>query len=76
MRIRAATICGALLILIGIAALIRPQFSYRVDQHSLEVAGHKVVFETRRVIHFPLWFSVPIMTIGAALVFVGIYQMG
>lgn len=74
MRVRAATICGVLLILVGIAALIRPRFSYRVDQHSVEVAGHKVVFETRRVIHFPLWFSIPILTIGAALVFAGIHR--
>lgn len=74
MRIRANTICGALLILAGIAALIHPQLSYRVDRHTAEVAGSKVLFETRRVIHFPLWFSVPILTIGAALVVIGFYQ--
>ncbi|MGC1107703.1 MAG: hypothetical protein WA876_14310 [Candidatus Acidiferrales bacterium] len=74
MRIRAATICGVLLILAGGAALIHPQLSFRVEQHSAQVAGQKVLFETRRVIHFPLWFSIPILTIGAALVIVGLQK--
>jgi hypothetical protein len=74
MRIRAAAFSGAFLILVGIAALIHPQFSYRVEQHSTQVAGSKVLFETRRVIHFPLWFSIPIVTIGAALAIIGLQK--
>jgi hypothetical protein len=74
MRIRAAALGGVLLILAGIAALIHPQLSYRVEQHSSQVAGSKVLFETRRVIHFPLWFSIPILTIGAALVIIGLQK--
>ena len=74
MKIRAATICGALLIFIGIASLIRPQFSYRVESHSQQVGGSKVMYETRRVVRFPLWFSIPMMAIGAAFVFIGFYQ--
>lgn len=71
MRVRAAIICGVILILIGTAALIRPQFSYRVEQHREKVAGSNVLFETRRIIRFPLWFSIPILTIGVAMVIVG-----
>lgn len=74
MKIRSGTICGALLIFIGIAALIRPQFSYRVEQHSGQIAGSKVLYETRRVIRFPLWFSISMLTIGAAFIVIGIYQ--
>ncbi|MFZ0640267.1 MAG: hypothetical protein WA020_15605 [Candidatus Acidiferrales bacterium] len=74
MRIRAATICGLLLILVSVAALIHPHLSYRVEQHSAQVGNQKVLFETRRVIHFPLWFSIPILTIGVAFVIIGIYQ--
>lgn len=71
MRIRMATICGALLIVIGIVTMIRPQYSYRVDQHREQIAGSSVLFETRKVIRFPLWFSIPVLTIGAAMVVVG-----
>lgn len=70
MRIRAAVLVGIFLILAGIAALFHPQFSYRVDQHSAQIANSKVLFETRRVVHLPLWFSIPIMAIGAALVII------
>lgn len=74
MRIRAATVCGVLLIVAGAAALIHPRFSYRVEQHSAQVAGQKVLFETRRVIYFPLWFSIPMLTIGAVMVIVGLQK--
>lgn len=69
---RLAAIAGAIVILIGVAALIHPQFSYRIDQHYQQVGSMKVLFETRKVIHFPLWFSVPIITIGAAFVIIGL----
>ena len=70
-RPKAEAVIGVLLILIGVAALIHPQFSYRVEQHSQQVGSVKVLFETRKVIHFPLWFSVPILTIGAAFLIAG-----
>lgn len=72
MRIRGAGICGVLLICAGLLALIHPQFSYRVEQHHEEVSGSAVLFETRKVIRFPLWFSIPIMIIGAAMVVAGV----
>lgn len=71
MRIRGAMVGGLVLIVIGIVTMIRPQFSYRVDQHREQVAGSSVLFETRKVIRFPLWFSVPVLIIGAAVVVVG-----
>lgn len=71
MRIRGAIIGGALLVVIGIVTLIRPQFSYRVEQHREQIDGSAVLFETRKVIRFPLWFSVPVLIIGAAMVVVG-----
>lgn len=71
MRTRLPIAVGVVLILLGVAALIHPQFSYRVEQHSQQVGAVKVLFETRKVIHFPLWFSVPILTIGAAFLITG-----
>lgn len=74
MRIRGAVIGGVVLILIGIATLIRPQYSYRVEQHREQVAGSQVLFETRKVIRFPLWFSIPVLVIGVAMVIIGSRQ--
>lgn len=74
MRIRGAGICGVLLICAGLLALIHPQFSYRVDQHHEQVAGKAVLFETRKVIRFPLWFSIPLIVIGAAMVVMGVQK--
>lgn len=71
MRVRLPIAVGVVLILIGVAALIHPQFSYRVDQQSQQVGSMKVLFETRKVIHFPLWFSIPVLTIGAAFLIMG-----
>jgi hypothetical protein len=71
MQTRAEAVIGVLLILIGIAALIHPQFSYRVEQHSQQVGAMKVLFETRKVIHFPLWSSIAVLTIGAAFLITG-----
>ncbi|MGH9864650.1 MAG: hypothetical protein ACRD4H_04475 [Candidatus Acidiferrales bacterium] len=72
MRVRLPVVVGVVLALIGVAALIHPRFSYRVEQHSQQVGSMKVFFETRKVIHFPLWFSVPILTIGAAFLIAGL----
>lgn len=74
MRIRGAAISGALLICAGAMALIHPQFSYRVEQHHEQVAGSAVLFETRKVIRFPLWFSIPMMVIGTAMVVMGLQK--
>jgi len=71
MRMRLPVAVGVALIVIGVAALIHPQFSYRVEQHSQQVGSMRVLFETRKVIHFPLWFSVPVLTIGAAFLISG-----
>lgn len=74
MRIRGAAICGVLLICAGVLALMHPQFSYRVEQHHEQVAGSSVLFETRKVIRFPLWFSIPVILIGVTMVVVGIQK--
>lgn len=70
-RLRPFVVIGVFLILIGVAALIHPAFSYRVARQYQQVGPMNVLIETRKVIHFPLWFSVPMLTIGAALVIGG-----
>jgi hypothetical protein len=72
MRIRAENVLGLLLVLVGVATWIHPAFSYRVSQSTEKVAGTNTIFELRRVIHFPLWFSIAILTIGVALFIIGL----
>lgn len=72
MQNRIFAVIGSGLIVIGVAALIHPQFSYRVSQHVEQTGPMKVEYETRRIIRLPLWFSIPILTIGAALVIGGL----
>jgi|GEM_PF-2632706 len=71
LRKRLPITVGVVLIVIGVAALIHPQFSYRVEQHSQLVGSMKVLFETRKVIHFPPWSSIAVLTIGAAFLITG-----
>lgn len=58
---------GVLVIALGIAILIHPQISYRVGDRVQQIGPDKIRFETRKVIHFPLWFSLPILTVGGAI---------
>jgi hypothetical protein len=72
MQNRIFAVIGIFLIVIGVAALIHPQFSYRVSQHVVQTGPMKLEYETRRIVRLPLWFSIPILTIGAALVIGGL----
>ncbi|HEV2489190.1 MAG TPA: hypothetical protein VGT03_05240 [Candidatus Acidoferrales bacterium] len=65
---------GVVLIVIGVAAMIHPQFSYRISEHAEQAGPLKVEYETRKIIRLPLWFSIPILTIGAALVIGGLQK--
>ncbi|HEV2289987.1 MAG TPA: hypothetical protein VGR81_13670 [Candidatus Acidoferrales bacterium] len=74
MRIRAENVLGILLALVGAVTWIHPAFSYRVSQNTEQVAGARTILEVRRVIHFPLWFSIAMVTIGVALFIIGLRQ--
>jgi uncharacterized membrane protein YbaN (DUF454 family) len=74
LRRRPFAVVGAILIAIGIAGLVHPQFSYRASQHTQQIGPAKIEFETRKVYHIPIWFSVAIATIGAALAIAGLQK--
>ncbi len=74
MRIRAGHFFGALLVLVGVVTWIHPALSFRVHQKTEQIAGAKTIIEVRRVIHFPLWFSISMLVIGVALFIVGLYE--
>jgi hypothetical protein len=74
MRKKPFLVIGILLVVAGGAGLVHPQFSYRVDQHVQQIGPAKIEFETRKVYHIPIWFSVAIATIGAALIIGGLQK--
>ena len=66
-----AIVFGAGILVAGIVAIFHPQFSYRVQQHYAQIGPEKILLETRKVFHLPLWCSIPIATLGAALMIAG-----
>jgi hypothetical protein len=74
MRRRTFALIGAALVVIGIAALVHPQFSFRVSQQVQQIGPAKIEYETRKVYHIPIWFGIAIATIGAALIIGGLQK--
>ena len=66
-----AIVFGAAIMVAAIVAIFHPQFSYSVGHSYSQVGPEKVLFETRKVFHLPLWCSIPIAAIGAALMLSG-----
>jgi len=66
-----AIVFGAGILIAGVVAIFHPEFSYRVQQHYAQIGPEKILFETRKVFHLPLWCSIPFATIGAALMLSG-----
>lgn len=67
-----AIVLGALIMIGGAVAVFHPQFSYSVEQHYAQVGPEKILFETRKVFHLPLWFSIPMIGLGAAIMIAGL----
>ena len=66
-----AIVFGAAIMIIAIVGIFHPQFSYSVGHSYSQVGPEKILFETRRIFRIPLWCSIPIATIGAALLLSG-----
>ena len=66
-----AIVFGAGFLIAGIVAIFHPEFSYSVNQHYAQIGPEKILLETRKVFHIPLWCSIPFATIGAALMISG-----
>ena len=62
---------GVVLILIGAATLIHPELKMREHKREVEVAGQKLIINTRRIVTVPeVWSGIAILA-GAGLVFAG-----
>jgi len=71
MRNMPAIVFGAAIMIAGAIAIFHRNFSYRVEQHAAQIGPEKIMFETRKVFHLPLWFSIPVTLIGAAVMILG-----
>jgi hypothetical protein len=66
---------GAILILLGLAALVHPGVQTRAKKDEVQIGGHKAIVETRRFFEIPAALGVSVMLAGGALVFLGLRRM-
>jgi hypothetical protein len=65
------TVFGILLVVVGIVALIRPNFALPAKRHEEMIMNQKVLIETRRVISIPRAASATELVLGLGLIFFG-----
>ncbi|HLV93694.1 MAG TPA: hypothetical protein VKS44_00770 [Candidatus Acidoferrales bacterium] len=71
MKITFYTVFGILLVVVGIIAMIRPNFALPAKQHEEMIANQRVLIETRRVISVPRAASATELVLGLGLIFFG-----
>ena len=62
---------GAVLILLGLAALIHPRMEMPAKRTEVQVLGQKLLVETRRIVTIPPLLSGLLIVAGAGLVVLG-----
>jgi len=65
---------GVLLIVLGIYAIRRPNLLMPAKRETLQIAGQKVVMETRRVVTIPRPLSGLVIVSGGGLILLGIQK--
>jgi len=68
MRARMFVLFGVVLIAAGVYALIRPNVMMPAQRQKLQIAGHEVMMETRRIIPVPRPMSGLLILSGVALI--------
>ena len=71
MRFKPVPLLGVLLIVLGLVALIHPNFSQSTRQDVVQVGPMQATVETRRVFTIPPLLSGLVMVTGAWLIFAG-----
>ena len=66
MKFNSLTIFGVLFVVLGIAALAHPNVVMPAKKQELEIAGNKVIMETRRIITVPTVLGVLLVIAGGA----------
>lgn len=65
---------GIVVILVGLYGMVRPNLLMPAKRENLQIAGQRVLMETRRVITVPRALSALVMVCGAGLIFVGMQR--
>ncbi len=62
-------IVGVLLIVCGIAALIHPRMVMPAQEREVQINDNKAIISTRRIVTFPVPFSIILIVAGVAQIF-------
>jgi hypothetical protein len=65
------TVIGVLFILLGLLALIHPRIPMPARKTEVEVAGQRLLIETRRIVTIPSILSGLLIVAGASLMILG-----
>jgi hypothetical protein len=66
LKFNSLALVGALLVALGIAGLVHPNVVMPAKKQELQIAGTKVIMETRRVIAIPVVLGVLVIVAGSA----------
>jgi hypothetical protein len=69
LRFHPLALVGALLIIAGIAALIHPSIMMPAQTKEVQIGSNKAIITTHRILEFPTAFSVVLMLVGAAQIY-------
>ncbi len=69
LRFHPLALVGLLLIIAGIAALIHPQIMMPAQTKEVQIGTNKAIITTHRVLEFPTAFSVVLILVGAAQIY-------
>lgn len=69
MKFNSLAIVGALFVVIGIAGLVHPNVVMPAKKQEIEIAGSRVIMETRRVVEIPKILGVLLVVAGGAALF-------
>ncbi len=70
-KVTSYTVFGALFLVLGIVALIKPNFSYVVNKQEQIIDNRRILMQTRRVISIPRPASIAEILLGLGLVYFG-----
>jgi hypothetical protein len=70
-KVTSYTVFGILFFVLGVVALIKPNFSYKVSEREEITANQRVLIETRKVVSIPRAASAAEVALGVGLVFFG-----
>jgi predicted membrane-bound spermidine synthase len=68
---KASVIIGALLIALGIGALVYKSFSYKTEQTVVQIGPLKATAETEKEVVIPVWAGIVAIVAGVAVIVIG-----